>query len=64
MGPHGMWPSIFLEAGVTKHMQFKHYYPTGGKMFKDFLAESGEAAIPSVAKFLDRATELSVFELT
>ncbi|KEF57420.1 uncharacterized protein A1O9_05337 [Exophiala aquamarina CBS 119918] len=43
---------------------FKHYYPTGGKMFKDFLTESGEPAIPSVAKILDRATELSAPELT
>jgi hypothetical protein len=59
-----MWLSMFLEAGMTKYLQFKHYYPTGGKMFKDFLAESGEPAIPSVAKFLDRATELSVLELT
>ena len=49
---------------MPKYLQFKHYYPTAGKMIKDLLAEGGEPAIPSVAKFLDRATELSVLELT
>ncbi|KIX07405.1 uncharacterized protein Z518_02058 [Rhinocladiella mackenziei CBS 650.93] len=45
-------------------LAFKQYYPTGGKEIKALLAQSGEEPVPSVAKFLARARELSVDELT
>jgi len=44
--------------------QFKHYYPTAGENMKDLLAQGNEPAIPSVAKFLNRAKEVTIHELT
>ncbi|OAG42120.1 hypothetical protein AYO21_03574 [Fonsecaea monophora] len=44
-------------------LAFKQYYPTGGKEIKATLARAGEEPIPSVAKFLARARQLTVEEL-
>jgi hypothetical protein len=53
-----------LEGSLRVDLQFMQYYQTGGKEMKDLIAKTAEPAIPSVAKFLARAKEVNIHELT